>query len=90
MSMCVTFLPSPLQSVLMEIPESTCQSAKVNNHKAMRDTVVPGHRLYLQMSRQEQLSLIPGNAEKEKANIKRTEMGREMKRKGRENKKEGE
>jgi hypothetical protein len=56
----------------------------------MRDTVVPGHRLYLQMSRQEQLSLIPGNAEKEKANIKRTEMGREMKRKGRENKKEGE
>ena len=90
MSMCVTFLPSPLQSVLMEIPESTCQSAKVNNHKVTRDTVVPGHRLYLQMSREEQLSLIPGNAEKEKANIKRTEMGREMKREGRENKKEGE
>lgn len=55
----------------------------------MKDMVVLGHRVHLQMSRERQLSLIPGDAEKEKANMKGTEKGGEKKRKGRE-KKEGE
>lgn len=83
---------SPPLSALMGIPGFTCHLAKVNNHKVTRDTVVLGHRLYLQVSREEQPSLIPGNAEKEeKANIKGTEVGGEMKREEeREKKEEGE